>query len=256
VNISEFADQVILITGSSRGIGAVIAHGFAQGGARVVINHVDDAANAARTVSEIEARGGQAIAVEADVSDSQQVNALVSRVLEAWGRIDGLVCSAGICPFSDFLDMPEAVWDRTLAVNLKGVFLTSQAVARHMVERGQGGRIVAISSISSLVGGVQQAHYCASKAGINLLVKSMALSLAPHAITCNAVLPGTVETDINREALSDPALRSRLESGTPLGRLGQPEDIVGATLFLASEAARWVTGSLLVIDGGTTSTLQ
>jgi L-rhamnose 1-dehydrogenase len=222
----------------------------------VVINHLDDAANAARTVTEIEARGGQAIAVEADVSDAQQVGALVARTLEAWGHIDGLVCSAGICPFADFLDMSEEVWDRVLAVNLKGVFLTAQAVARHMVERGQGGRIVAISSISSLVGGVQQAHYCASKAGINLLIKSIALSLAPHGITCNAVLPGTVETDINREALSDPALRSRLESGTPLGRLGQPDDIVGATLFLASEAARWVTGSLLVVDGGATSTLQ
>jgi L-rhamnose 1-dehydrogenase len=103
---------------------------------------------------------------------------------------------------------------------------------------------------------VQQAHYCASKAGINLLVKSMALSLAPHGITCNAVLPGTVETDINRAALSDAALRARLEQGTPLGRLGQPDDLVGAMLYLASDAAAWVTGTLLVVDGGATSSLQ
>jgi L-rhamnose 1-dehydrogenase len=181
---------------------------------------------------------------------------MVGQALETFGRIDVLVCNAGICPFYDFLAIPEDVWDRTLDVNLKGVFLVSQMVARHMVERGGGGRIVATSSISSMVGGKQQAHYCASKAGVNLLIKSMALSLAPHAITCNAVLPGTVETDINRDALSDPALRAKLAEGTPLGRLGEPDDVVGAVLFLASEAARWITGTLLVVDGGATSTLQ
>lgn len=245
-----------MVTGASRGIGAAIASGFAAQGARVVINHLEDAHRAGETAGAIEAQGGQALIIEADVADSQQVAAMLARVLQSWGRVDVLVCNAGICPFADFLTMPEALWDRTLDVNLKGVFLTGQAVARHMVERGGGGRIVAISSISSMVGGAQQAHYCASKAGINLLIRSMALSLAPHGITCNAVLPGTVETDINRQALSDPALRSRLESGTPLGRLGQPDDIVGAVLYLASPAARWVTGSLLVVDGGATSTLQ
>ncbi len=248
--------RVVLVTGSSRGIGAAIALGFAREGARVAINHVDDAENAARTAERIQAEGDEALAIEADVADSAQVNALVARVIDTWGHIDALVCNAGICPFYDFLDMPESAWDRTLDVNLKGVFLVSQAVARHMVARGVGGRIVATSSISSMVGGKQQAHYCASKAGINLLIKSMALSLAPHQITCNAVLPGTVETDINRDSLSDSALRARLEQGTPLGRLGQPHDIVGAVLFLASPGASWITGSLLVVDGGATSTLQ
>jgi len=247
---------VVLITGASRGIGAAIARGFARDGARVMINHLNDAENAAATLERIHRAGGEAEAVEADVADSQQVKAMVTQTLGRFGQIDVLVCNAGICPFYDFLAMPEAVWDRTLDVNLKGVFLVSQAVARHMVERGEGGRIIATSSISSLVGGTQQAHYCASKAGINLLIKSMALSLAPHQITCNAVLPGTVETDINQEALSDPALRERLEKGTPLGRLGQPKDVVGAVLFLASPAASWMTGSLLVVDGGATSTLQ
>jgi L-rhamnose 1-dehydrogenase len=254
--MTAFTDKVILITGASRGIGAAIASGFAREGARVAINHLDDGENAAALVDAIAASGGQALAAEADVADSRQVNHLIAQALAAWGQIDVLVCNAGICPFADFLTMPEALWDRTLAVNLKGVFLTSQAVARHMVERGAGGRIIATSSISSMVGGAQQAHYCASKAGINLLIKSMALSLAAHHITCNAVLPGTVETDINRQALRDPTLRARLESGTPLGRLGQPDDIVGAVLFLASEAARWMTGSLVVVDGGATSTLQ
>ena len=256
MNEQPLAQPVTLVTGSSRGIGAAIARGFARDGARVVINHLNDAENAASSVERIQRAGGEAHAIEADVADSQQVNAMVKWGLDTYGRIDVLVCNAGICPFYNFLDLPEAVWERTLDVNLKGVFLVSQAVARHMVERGDGGRIIAISSISSMVGGTQQAHYCASKAGINLLVKSMALSLAPYQITCNAVLPGTVETDINREALSDAALRQRLEQGTPLGRLGQPKDIVGAVLFLASPAASWITGSLLVVDGGATSTLQ
>ncbi|MBZ0292520.1 MAG: SDR family oxidoreductase [Anaerolineae bacterium] len=248
--------QVVLVTGASRGIGRGVALAFARQGAQIIVNHYQDDANAAQTVQAIEAAGGTAQAVEADVADSTQVDALVETALTAFGRIDVLVCNAGICPFYDFLDLPEAVWDRTLDVNLKGVFLVSQRVARHMVARGEGGRIIATSSISSMMGGTQQAHYCASKAGINLLIKSMALSLAPHQITCNAVLPGTVETDINREALQDPTLRQKLEQGTPLGRLGQPDDISGAVLFLASPAASWVTGSLWVLDGGATSTLQ
>jgi len=248
--------RVVLVTGASRGIGAAIALGFAQAGARVAINHLGDTANAEQTVERIQTEGGDGLALEADVADSSQVNAMVAQVIDTWGHIDVLVCNAGVCPFYDFLDMPEAVWDRTLDVNLKGVFLVSQAVARHIAARGMGRRIIATSSISSMVGGKQQAHYCASKAGINLLIKSMALSLAPHQITCNAVLPGTVETDINREALRDSALRARLEQGTPLGRLGQPHDLVGAMLFLASPGANWITGSLLVVDGGATSTLQ
>jgi L-rhamnose 1-dehydrogenase len=252
----EFEDQVVLVTGSSRGIGAAIARGFASDGAKVVINHYEDDDGAQAVVAQIKNLAGQALTIEADVADSSQVGAMVSQVLEQWGRVDVLVCNAGICPFYDFLDMPEAVWDRTLDVNLKGVFLVSQMVARHMTQRGAGGRIIATSSISSMVGGTQQAHYCASKAGINLLIKSMALSLAPHQITCNAVLPGTVETDINRDALSDADLRARLEAGTPLQRLGQPDDLVGAVKFLASDAASWITGSLLVVDGGATSTLQ
>jgi L-rhamnose 1-dehydrogenase len=247
---------VVLITGASRGIGAAIARGFARDGARVMINHLGDAENATATVERIQRAGGEAYAIEADVADAQQVNGMVQWVLDTCGRIDVLVCNAGICPFHDFLDLTEEIWDRTLDVNLKGVFLTSQAVAHHMVARADGGRIIATSSISSMVGGTKQAHYCASKAGINLLIKSMALSLAPHQITCNAVLPGTVETDLNQDVLSDPTVRQRLEQGTPLGRLGQPRDIVGAVLFLASPAASWMTGTLLVVDGGATSTLQ
>jgi len=249
--------RVALVTGGSRGIGAAIARGFATDGAtHLAINHLNDADNANQTLAVLREIGCEAMTIEADVADSTQVSAMVDQVVATYGQIDVLVGNAGICPFYDFLDLPEAVWERTLSVNLKGVFLVSQSVARHMVERGAGGRIIATSSISSLVGGSEQAHYCASKAGVNLLIKSMALSLAPHGITCNAVLPGTVETDINRDVLQDAALRQRLNEGTPLGRLGQPDDIAGAVVYLASPAASWTTGTLLVVDGGATSVLQ
>jgi L-rhamnose 1-dehydrogenase len=181
---------------------------------------------------------------------------MVDRVLDEWGSVHILVNNAGICPFIDFLDVGEDVWQRVLDVNLKGYFLCSQAVARVMVEQGVKGRIIAVSSISSEFGGSSQAHYCASKAGINLLVKSMAISLGPHGITCNAVLPGTVETDINRETLADPAVREYWSKRAPLGRLGQPEDVAGPVLFFASEDSNWCTGSMLVVDGGTSVNLQ
>ena len=208
------------------------------------------------TVRLLEARGSQAIFVRTDVSDSSQVQAMVEAVLARWGTIDILVNDAGICPFEDFLEMPEALWDQVLDVNLKGYFLVSQAVSRIMVERGIRGRIIAVSSISAEFGGSQQAHYCASKAGINLLVKSMAISLGPHGITVNAVLPGTVETDINREALADPAARAYWSKRAPLGRLGQPDDIAGPVLFFATDDSAWCTGALLVVDGGTSVNLQ
>ena len=189
--------KVAIVTGAAGGIGRAIAMRFGQEGARVAVVDVREI-ESHETVRLIEVAGGQAVAVCVDVTDSAQVQTMVEVVLARWDRIDILVNDAGICPFEQFLDMSEALWDQVLDTNLKGYFLVSQAVARAMVERGTKGRIIAISSISAEFGGSQQAHYCASKAGINLLVKSMAISLGPHGITCNAVLPGTVETDINR----------------------------------------------------------
>ena len=247
--------KVAIVTGAARGIGRAIALRFAQEGARLAV--VDIRQNEGEeTVRLIEAVGGQATFVRTNVSDHTQVQAMVDAVVGRWGTIDILVNDAGICPFESFLEMPEALWDQVLEVNLKGYFLVSQAVAKVMVEQGVKGRIIAISSISAEFGGSQQAHYCASKAGINLLVKSMAISLGPHGITCNAVLPGTIETDINRDALADPAARAYWSQRAPLGRLGQPEDIAGPVLFFATADAAWCTGALLVVDGGTSVNLQ
>jgi L-rhamnose 1-dehydrogenase len=247
--------KVAIVTGAARGIGRAIALRLAEEGARVAVVDVSGE-DGERTVQAIQAAGGDAVFITADVSVALQVQAMVEAVLERWGTIDILVNDAGICPFEKFLEIPESLWDQVLDVNLKGYFLCSQAVARLMVERGIRGRIVAISSISSEFGGSAQAHYCASKAGINLLVKSMAISLGPYGITCNAVLPGTVETDANRHALSDPEVRAYWSRRAPLGRLGAPEDITGPVLFFASEDSAWCTGAMLVVDGGTSVNLQ
>jgi L-rhamnose 1-dehydrogenase len=251
----RLAAKVAVVTGAARGIGRAIALRLGQEGAKVaVVDVLEDQGHA--TVRLIQSVGGQAMFVPTDVSDAGQVQAMVDTVVKQWGAIHILVNDAGICPFAGFLEMSEALWDRVLDINLKGYFLCSQAVARVMVEQGVKGRIIAVSSISSEFGGSSQAHYCASKAGINLLVKSMAISLGPYGITCNAVLPGTVETDINREALADPAMRDYWSKRAPLGRLGQPEDVAGPVLFFASDDSDWCTGSMLVVDGGTSVNLQ
>lgn len=242
-------NQVVIVTGAARGIGRAIALRCAQEGARVVLADVRDEQGRA-TAREIEDAGGTARFVHCDVSQKAQVDALVQDVVNAFGRIDVLVNNAGVCPFWDFETMPEEVWDQTLDTNLKGAFLVSQAVAKVMIEKGIRGRIINIGSISSIVGGAQQAHYCASKAGINLLTASMAISLGKYGIRCNAILPGPIETDINREDLAQPAKREYFIKRTPLGRIGQPEDVVGPVLFFATDDSAWCTGATLVCDGG------
>jgi L-rhamnose 1-dehydrogenase len=248
-------NKVAIVTGAARGIGRAIALRFGREGARVAAADILDR-ECRETAGLITAAGGEAICVPTDVSDSNQVNALIDAVLAQWGAIDIVVNDAGICPFMDFLDISESMWEQVLDVNLKGYFLVSQAAARVMVERGIKGRIIAVSSISAELGGSQQAHYCASKAAINLLIKSMAISLGPYGITCNAVLPGTVETSINRDVLSGPGVRDYWAQRTPLRRLGLPEDITGPVLFFATDDADWCTGSMLVVDGGASVNLQ
>jgi L-rhamnose 1-dehydrogenase len=245
----RFKDKVVIITGAARGIGRAIALGFAQQGAHLAIADIRSQ-QAEETVRLARQKGGSAFFTHTDVSKPEHVSNLIKTTLTKYGTIDVLVNDAGICPFRDFLDMPLETWDQVQDVNLRGVFLCSQAAARVMVERKIPGRIINISSISAYVGGAQQAHYCASKAGINMLTASMAISLGQYGITCNAVLPGPIETDVNKEDLADPEKREYFIRRTPLGRIGEPEDVVGPVLFFASEEAAWCTGSTLVVDGG------
>lgn len=248
----SFQGKVALVTGSSRGIGRAIAGGLAARGARLALNHPGDDADRARVAADaIRAEGGEAEVFPADVSHPGEVRRMMEGILGRYGGIDIAVNNAGICPFRSLFDITPEEWDRVLEVNTRGIFLVSQAAARAMVERGGGGRIVNVTSISGLrVTDPRQIAYSTSKAAANMLTRCLAVALASHGITVNAVLPGTIPTDINAAVLSDPSVVRAITDATPLGSLGSPGDVVSAVLYLASDDASWVTGSLLVVDGG------
>jgi len=248
--------KTVLITGASRGIGRAIALECARHGADIVLNVYPHAAEADPLIAAIKALGRHAIAIAGDVACPDTAAALIQAAKDAFGRVDVLVNNAGICPFHSFLDMPLETLKRTTEVNLIGAYYMSQAAARAMVEQGEGGAIVAVSSISALVGGAMQTHYTPTKAGVHSLMQSAAIALGPHGIRCNSVLPGTVATDINKDDLADPEKRRSMQGRIPLGRLGTPEDIAPVVVFLASDMARYVTGAAVLVDGGLFVNLQ
>ena len=247
----RLGDKVIIVTGGSRGIGKACALRCAQAGAAVVVDFLSDSRAAADTVAEIQDLGARAIAVRADVACREDVEALVSTAVDHFGYLSGLLNNAGVALFADFLEMEDKDWDRIMAVNVKGVYLVSQAVARQMVKQGRGGRICNVSSISGVKAtDALQLAYCASKGAANMFTKAAAVALARYNITVNAILPGTIETDINRRILADPEVRRRIETATPLGCLGEADDIGYAAVYLLSDESRWITGALLAVDGG------
>jgi L-rhamnose 1-dehydrogenase len=255
--------KVATVTGASRGIGRATAVALARAGARVVINHSEGAdsglggADAAReALAAVKAAGGQAVLVEGDVADPATAARLVAAAVDTYGGLDIHVSNAGICPFHAFLDMPPDLYRRVVDVNLGGAFFTTQAAANQMVKQGRGGAIVAISSISALVGGAMQTHYTPTKAGVHSLMQSVAIALGPKGIRCNSVMPGAIETDINRDDWSDPQKRAYLDGRVPLGRFGKPEDVADVVVFFASDLARYVTGASLLVDGGLYVNLQ
>ncbi|UAK25032.1 SDR family oxidoreductase [Sphingomonas nostoxanthinifaciens] len=248
--------KTMLVTGGSTGIGRAAAIEAARQGADVGINYVGDDAAADAVVAEIQAAGRKGFAFKADVADRASAPAFVARGVAELGKVDIFVSNAGICPFHAFLDMPAETFERTMDVNLHGAFYMVQAAANQMVAQGGGGAIVAVSSISALVGGEFQTHYTPTKAGVHSLMQSAAIALGRHGIRCNSVLPGTILTEINRDDLADADKRRRMEARIPLGRLGQPEDLAGPIVFLASDLARYVTGAALLVDGGAFVNLQ
>lgn len=249
-------NKVVLVTGGSRGIGAAIAIESARHGADVAIHSNKGGEVAAGVIAEIEALGRRAIHVEGDVAKVESAAAFIGAAVEAFGRVDVFVSNAGICPFHAFLDMPPETLKRTMEVNLHGAYFMTQAAANQMVKQGDGGAIIAVSSISALVGGEYQTHYTPTKAGVHSLMQSCAIALGKHGIRCNSVLPGTILTDINKDDLADPKKREYMEGRIPLGRLGQPEDLGGPVVFLASDMAKYVTGAALLVDGGAFVNLQ
>lgn len=249
-------NKVVLITGASRGIGRATAIEAARQGADVALNTYKDDAVAAEVVAEVEALGRRAIVVDADVALPDSATTFVNAAVQAFGRIDVFVSNAGICPFHAFLDMPVETLRRTMEVNLHGAYYMVQAAANQMVKQGDGGAIVAISSISALVGGEMQTHYTPTKAGVHSLMQSCAVALGRHGIRCNSVLPGTIATDINKDDLADPKKREYMEGRIPLGRLGRPEDIASVVAFLASDMAGYMSGAALLVDGGAFANFQ
>ncbi len=248
--------KVALITGATRGIGRAIAVRLAEEGAGVVVDHPGEDAQAQAVVSEIREKGGTAIAIRADVSDSHEVEYLFAETLHHYQTVDILVNNAGICLFVEWFELTEALWDQVYAVNLKGAFLCSRQASKIMRDHGHGGRIISLSSISALVGGKFQTHYTPTKAGVRSLMQSLAIVLGPYGITCNSILPGSILTDINRDHYADPAIWQRDVGRIPLGRLGNPEDIAGVAAFLASDDARYVNGADILVDGGLFVNLQ
>jgi L-rhamnose 1-dehydrogenase len=248
--------KTMFVTGGSAGIGRAAAIGAARHGADVAINYLGDPSGATSAVAEIEALGRRAVAIPGDVADAATAPDFVARGLDHLGRLDLFLSNAGICPFHAFLDMPLEIFERTMQVNLHGAYYMVQAAAKAMVAQGTGGSIIAISSISALVGGEYQTHYTPTKAGVHSLMQSAAIALGRHGIRCNSILPGSIQTDINREDLSDPGKRAYMESRIPLKRLGVPDDLVGPIVFLASDMAAYVTGAALLVDGGLFVNLQ
>ena len=239
-------NKVAAITGGSRGIGRAIAQLFAAEGAAVALGDVE-ATGAEKAAREITERGGKAMSVALDVGDAGQVAAFIERVVARWGRLDIVVANAGIAHSAPFLEHPEAQWDRVLRVNLTGVFLTCQAAARQMVKQG-GGRIVTIASINAFRGVENLVGYNAAKAGVAELTRTMAVELAQHGITANAIAPAQIDTRMTR-TLPEEARQRRVER-IPLGRFGEPDDVARAALFLASDEAAYITGHTLAVDGG------
>lgn len=243
----ELKDKVTVVTGAGKGIGKGIALALAKEGASIIVSDID-LESCEEVVKEIEALDGKGLAVKCDVSNKAEVDTMVQATMEKFGKLDILVNNAGIYPFKPFLEMTEEEWDKVLNVNLKSVFLCSQAAVKVM---GEGSKIVNISSIAAFVGFEGLTHYCASKGGMNGMIRALALELAPKKICVNAVAPGSIDTP-GASGASTEEIKKQTLAMIPLSRVGKPEDIANAVAFLASSKADYITGQVIIVDGGWT----
>ena len=241
--------KVVLVAGAGGGIGGAGAEGLAREGAAVVCADIEAAA-AEATAARIQAAGGRVIAMALDVRDRAAVDAAVAAAVREFGRLDVLLDCAGVSHGRNFLDLDHGEWERVMSVNLTGMFHLGQAAARQMVRQGGGGSIINVTSQLAEVARPERAAYVASKGGGRSLTHAMALDLAAHGIRVNAIAPGPTLTGLTQASYSDPERRQATIALIPLGRLGDPQDLVGAMLFLASDESRWATGSTLTVDGG------
>ncbi|MBQ8682521.1 MAG: 3-oxoacyl-[Selenomonadales bacterium] len=239
--------KVALVTGASRGIGRAVAIRLAKSGAKIAVNYAGNQAAAEEVKQIIEQNGGEAILVQADISNAESVDAMVAQVMEAFGRIDILVNNAGITRDTLLMRMKEADWNAVIQTNLTGVFYVTKAVSKIMMKQ-RSGKIVNMSSVVGLMGNAGQANYAAAKAGVIGFTKSMAKELAARNITVNAIAPGFISTDMT--AVLPDKVKEDLATKIPMGRLGEADDIASAVLFLVSDSANYITGQTLNVDGG------
>lgn len=244
--------KVAFVTGGSHGIGRGIAERFAREGADVAFNFGHDAAGAEETAGVIRAAGRRAVALKADVQSLGAISGMIADAVSQLGRIDVLVNNAGVEHRAAFWDVTEADYDRVLGVNLKGLFFTTQAFVRHLRETKRTGKVINISSVHEDLPFPGFSPYCASKGGVRMLTRTLAVELGPLGITVNGIAPGAIETPINTSLLNNAELLKTLTDKIPLGRLGKPADVAGLAAFLASEDADYVTGATYFVDGGLT----
>jgi 3-oxoacyl-[acyl-carrier protein] reductase len=248
-------DKVALITGASRGIGKGIALKFAEEGADVAINYCQNMKMAETLADQIRSLGGQALTVKADVSKSAEVNSMAGNVLDAFDKIDILVNNAGIFIGGGVADLKEEIWDRVMAVNLKGVFLCCQAIGKYMIDNRIRGSIINIASISGKLPELNGNAYSPSKAGVISLSALLAVEWAKYGIRVNALSPGPVMTPLQKKIYSTPDLLNARNRGIPMNRHGEPEEIGKAAAFLASEDSSYITGENLSVDGGSQASM-
>jgi glucose 1-dehydrogenase len=242
--------KTAVVTGAGTGIGQAIALAFAKEGASVVVDYVGNSSVAEETLNKIDAMGGMSLGVAADVSNPDQVNELIQQTLAAFGKLDIFVNNAGIEKKVAFVDYRLEEWQKIVAVNLTGAFLCSQAAARQMIAQGKGGRIINISSIHEDLAFPLNAPYSATKGGIRMLMRTIAVELAPHQITVNNIGPGAIYTPIDKDVEMDAKLNDQILAEIPLGRWGKPEEVAQLAVYLASDDAAYMTGSTHFIDGG------
>ena len=245
----DLTGKVAIVTGASRGLGRGMAIGLAKAGANVVVTDILDTKE---TVDEVKKLGREALGIKVNVTKKSDVEAMVKQTLEKFGRVDILVNNAGILRIEPTEDMKEEDWDKVLAINLKGQFLCAREVGKHMIKQ-KSGKIINMSSIAGKFGNPQSAAYNASKAGVILLTKTLAIDWGKHNIQVNAICPGAFYTPMTEESFKDENLVQMIKTSVPLGRYGEPEDLVGTVIYLASEASNYVTGHALVVDGGWTA---
>ncbi|MEH2022885.1 glucose 1-dehydrogenase [Nostoc sp.] len=251
----KLKDKIALVTGSSQGIGQAIAIRLAQEGASIVINYRSHPEGAEETLSKVKAAGGQChivdgFTIQGDTGKVADVQRLIADSISHFGKLDILVNNAGIEKNADFWDVTEADYDAVMNVNLKGVFFATQAFVQHLLKTKQPGKIINISSVHEELPFPHFAAYCASKGGLKMLTRNLAVELAPHGININNVAPGAIETPINTKLLNDPQKLGALLKNIPLGRLGQPADVGSMVAFLASSESDYVTGTTFFVDGG------